>query len=45
MAEEDELRDSEAVEKVRETSGSRMIIGEILLGGACHSYSAKKVGM
>ena len=30
MAEEDELRDPEAVEKVRETGGSGMIIGEIL---------------
>ena len=29
-AEEDEFRDSEAVEKVRETGGSGMIIGEIL---------------
>ena len=29
-AEEDELRYSEAVEKVRETGGSGMIIGEIL---------------
>ena len=28
--EDDELRDSEAVEKVRKTGGSRMIIGEIL---------------
>ena len=28
--EEDDLRDSEALEKVRETGGSRMIIGEIL---------------
>ena len=30
MAEEDELRDSEAAEKVRETGDSRMIIGGIL---------------
>ena len=30
MAEEDELRDSEAVDKVRETGGIGMIIGEIL---------------
>ena len=30
MAEEDELRDSEVVEKARETCGIRMIIGEIL---------------
>ena len=30
MAEEDDLRDLEAVEKVRETGGSGMIIGEIL---------------
>ena len=30
MEEEDKLRDSEAVEKMRETDGSRMIIGEIL---------------
>ena len=29
-AEEDELRDSEAVEKVREMGGSGMIISEIL---------------
>ena len=28
--EEDELRDSEAMEKLRETGGSGMIIGEIL---------------
>ena len=31
MSEEDELRDSEAVEKVRETGGSGMIIGDILI--------------
>ena len=30
MAEEDELRDSEVVEKARETGGNVMIIGEIL---------------
>ena len=30
MAEENELKDSEAVEKVRETGGSGIIIGEIL---------------
>ena len=30
MAEEDELRDSEAVEKVRETGGSGIVICEIL---------------
>ena len=30
MAEEDELRDLEAVEKVRETGGSGMVISEIL---------------
>ena len=30
MAEEDELRDSEVVEKARETGGIGMIIGEIL---------------
>ena len=30
MAEEDELRYSEAVEKVREMGGSGMILGEIL---------------
>ena len=30
MAEEDELKDSEVVEKVRETGGIGMIIGEIL---------------
>ena len=30
MVEEEELRDSEAVENLRKTGGSRMIIGEIL---------------
>ena len=30
MVEEDDLRDPEAVEKVRETGGIGMIIGEIL---------------
>ena len=30
MAEEEELRDSEVVDKARETGGIRMIIGEIL---------------
>ena len=30
MVEEDELRDSEAVDRVRETGGSVIIIGEIL---------------
>ena len=30
MAEEDELKDSEVVEKARETGGIGMIIGEIL---------------
>ena len=30
MVEEDKLRDFEAVEKVRETGGSGMIIGDIL---------------
>ena len=30
MAEEDELKDSEVVEKARETGGVGMIIGEIL---------------
>ena len=30
MVEEDELRDSEAVDKVRETGNIRMIIGDIL---------------
>ena len=30
LAEEDELRDSEAMDKVRETGGIMMIIGEIL---------------
>ena len=30
MVEEDEFRDSEVVEKVRETGGIGMIIGEIL---------------
>ena len=30
LSEEDELRNSEVVEKVREMGGSRMIIGEIL---------------
>ena len=30
LAEENELKDSEAVEKVRETGGSGIIIGEIL---------------
>ena len=30
MAEEDELRDSEVAEKVREAGGIGMIIGEIL---------------
>ena len=30
MAEEDDLRDLEAVEKAKETGGSGMIIGEIL---------------
>ena len=30
MEEEYELRDSEEVEKVRETVGSRIVIGEIL---------------
>ena len=30
MAKEDELKDSEVVEKARETDGNGMIIGEIL---------------
>ena len=30
MVEEDELKNSEVVEKVRETGGTGMIIGEIL---------------
>ena len=38
MVEEEKLRDSEAVDKVRETGGIMMIIGEILCLFACIAY-------
>ena len=39
MAEEDELRDSDVVDKMRETGGRRMTIGDILSLFAYIAYS------